>query len=282
MINYKIDSVTTQVRQWFFPDGCVGINVNAFDRDLNAELVTVRITFGDSDEKGRKFSINDDLIALCQTVDALKTLYPYADFALDMPYIPYARQDRACSPGDAFSLRVLGQIINSLGFSVVTVVDPHSNVAQACIRNMHVITQVDIFKNVREFAGVHIVAPDAGARAKAEAFAKAVGAAGVVTCDKKREMSTGKIIGFKVLDNVDASGSYFVLDDICDGGRTFLEVATAISEACGRRHVREIELAVTHGLFTQGTEKLEELYDVIYTTDSFNSNKDACIVTKLK
>ena len=53
------------------------------------------------------------------------------DISLKLPYIPNARQDRVKKSEDVFTLKYFAEIINSLGFSKVTVLDPHSYVSEA-------------------------------------------------------------------------------------------------------------------------------------------------------
>ena len=47
-----------------------------------------------------------------------------------MPYIPNARKDRAHREKDVFTLKYFANIINSLNFDNVYVLNPHSNVSQ--------------------------------------------------------------------------------------------------------------------------------------------------------
>lgn len=280
MIRFKRGSVTTQVRQWKFPDGCVGVDLQVGSErvDMVTQLISVSLVFGDVG-----FTINDDLMALAMTVDALKRQFPMAQVMLELPYIPYARQDRAVNAGEPNSLKVIGKMINGMGFTVVHSLDPHSTVTDAAIDNLIVASQVDIFRNVHpNWRHIHIVAPDEGARKKCEEFSKSVGAAGVITCAKDRDKTTGQVIGMKVLDEVPGDSHLFVLDDICDGGRTFIEVAKALDEASGDNVVFTIELAVTHGLFTKGVDVVAKYFDTIYTTDSFNSVRNNAIVKTLK
>lgn len=53
------------------------------------------------------------IILLHLTVNALKHA-GICDITLDCLYLPYARQDRVCSPGEAFSLEVICSILDSL------------------------------------------------------------------------------------------------------------------------------------------------------------------------
>ena len=54
------------------------------------------------------------------------------------------------------------------------------------------------------------------------------------------------------------------MDDICDGGRTFIELAKALKVD----GPRSVWLYVTHGIFSQGFG----VFAGIFTTDSFESD----------
>lgn len=274
MISYTVRNIETQVNVFKYPDGCVDIDLQVGSQtpDVNIPNVNVKVLFGDD------FGINDTLIALALTRDALRHMYPYANIQLIMPYLPYARQDRRERDGMSQPLKVIGAMINSMEFATVHVADPHSVVAEACINRLHSLNQYDIFGQVKSsWREWYIVAPDAGATKKCEAFAKRVGAAGVITCAKNRV--DGKVQGIKVLDNVPTSGKLFVLDDLCDGGRTFTEVARALVFADSNC---DLELAITHGLFTKGVDVVASYFDHVYTTDSYISDKQADNVTVIK
>ena len=274
---YNKGVVTTQVRQWKFPDGCVGVDIQVGSQQVDFACNWIKVTcvFG-----SEGFTINDDIIALAFVRDALRKQYPVANIHLNLPYIPYARQDRACSPGEAASLKVIGNMINDMGFATVHAVDAHSPVANACIDRLHVEDQYFVFNGVRQsFRETYIVAPDQGASKKCEDFAKRVSAAGVITCAKNRDLKTGKIIGFRVIDDVPPNADLLVLDDLCDRGGTFIAVAAEL-----RKHdPARLDLAVTHGLFTHedGVKPLIGLYDKVFTSDSFISNKDGAVVIEL-
>ena len=58
--------------------------------------------------------------------------------------------------------------------------------------------------------------------------------------------------------------------DICDGGRTFIELAKAIKE---RTQDSEIYLVVTHGIFSAGLYDLSAYCNKIYCTNSVQDIK---------
>lgn len=273
MIKYTVNNVKTTVRQWKFPDGCVGIDINtgAQSPDFTVPTVIVTLIFG-----SEGFSINDDIVALAFVKSALRNRYPVANIHLYMPYTPYARQDRAVNAGEAHQLKDIGGMINNMDFATVTVVDPHSISTLACFDRLHVVDQYEIFSGIRQsFRETYIVAPDQGATKKCEDFAKRVGAAGVITCSKTRDFANkSAITGLRVIDEVPVNADLLVLDDICDGGRTFIEVAKELRKYNPER----LDLAVTHGLFTKGVGVVKDFYDKVFTSDSYISDKTGAIV----
>lgn len=260
------------VREWKFPDGCVGTNINLAHDDCEPD-------FGYYSVVVEALIKPDQLMELAFTMDALKRKYPFSKFTGVIPMFPYGRQDRVCSPGEAHSLRVVADMVNRMGFDLVITMDPHSNVIEAVVDNIHVVSQIDLFADVKalaDWAETTLVAPDMGARKKVEEFARHVGAKRVVCFDKTRELATGKITGMRCLDAVDAGERFLVLDDICDGGRTFEEVAIHLPRGSYK------ELVVTHGIFSKGLDKVTDLYNHVYTTNSFRqdleSNGDLTVI----
>lgn len=280
MITVNVAHVNTQVRKWKFPDTTVGIDIQVGSQkvDFLTGLVQITCIFGGDGINGEKFSINDDLIALANVVDAVERRYPNAGLELILPYLPYSRQDRAVNAGEANSLKVIGKMINGMGFRTVFTYDVHSTVADCAIDNLFVFDQFAVFSGVRQsFRETYIVAPDQGATKKCEDFAKRVGAAGVITCVKNRDLQTGKITGLRVIDYVPANADLLVLDDIADAGGTFIYLAQEL-----RKHEpARLDLAVTHGLFTKGVGIVKDHFDKIFTTDSYISDKNGAIVIKL-
>ena len=264
MITYSTNTMPNaaiHVRQWTFPGGEVGVDINNPSTMYPERIEWVKIT--------ARMQNSDDVMALVMATDAIRRAYPNAvdTIYLYMPYVPYARQDRVMETGQSLSITAFAAIINLLKFKVVAITDPHSAVTPAVLNNVFVSPQTAVFGKVkRSFRDWTIVAPDQGATKKCEEFAKLVGAAGVITCHKTRDLHTGKILGLDVNGPGDMSHlNLFVLDDICDGGRTFTELAALLR----RRDPAKMELAVTHGIFSKGVEVVASVYDHVYTTDSF-------------
>ncbi|MNF53273.1 Ribose-phosphate pyrophosphokinase 2 [compost metagenome] len=265
MITYSAGCVRSPIKQMVFPGGEVLVQLpQPVD---HAERIYVNASLRGS----------DDVMALLLTVDAIRRQNPYADLILHLPYVPYARQDRVCNEGESLSIAVMAQLINSCNFDKVRILDPHSDVTPALIKNVHITEQSSVFANVHPcWDDIYIVAPDAGAYKKSYKFAQYVNAAGVITCNKVREMATGKILGLTCSDDV-VNKKLFVLDDICDGGRTFIEVSALLREKAA-----SIELGVTHGIFSKGQQVVAECFDKVYTTNSFHGEDMVAEVDNIK
>lgn len=254
----KAPRTRVSTHQFLFPGGEVGVNVNTTDDGHNGGVTDVYIAV--------RAKSSDNLMAAFMATDALERIFHNARIHLELPYIPYARQDRVCNAGEALSIKAVARLINAQNYATVSVVDPHSPTAVALIDRVIVRDQFDVFGKVKQdWSNWTIVAPDMGASKKVEYFAKRVGAKGVVCFNKTRELATGKITGMNCLDPLEAGGKFFVLDDICDGGRTFIELAKHFNPL----H-QTVELAVTHGIFSAGVERVTAEFDMVHTTNSFH------------
>jgi ribose-phosphate pyrophosphokinase len=210
---------------------------------------------------------SDDIMKLLLTIDAVRRIRNTA-IDLRIPYVPYARQDRVCNPGEALSIRVMADIINGMGCRRVTIVDPHSDVTSALINNCHVITQAEVIKNSPLAEEIlldnwALVSPDAGAAKKIQTVAKAIAKNGafpdVFCASKVRDTRTGAITSTAFHDDVKGR-TVLIVDDICDGGRTFIELATLLNQMGTAKTM----LYVTHGIFSKGLDLLRESIAHVY------------------
>lgn len=209
---------------------------------------------------------SDNIIELLLLVDALRRRYPHESISLVIPYLPYARQDRAMNSGESLSLRVMCDLINGLNFKSVTVWDVHSDVALALLNN---VTNIYPSKFISKIPVSHrstiLVAPDAGALKKVSSIAISLGY-DMVRADKTRSVVDGSITGTVVYcDGLVNNRDFLIVDDICDGGRTFTELAKEL-----RKHTTgKVLLYVTHGIFSKGFDPFKGLIDYIYVANPF-------------
>lgn len=193
---------------------------------------------------------------------------------LVIPHVPGGRQDRLNSTGDyLFTLKSVAKMINDRNFDSVTVVDPHSMVTPALIDRCKVVTSADIIRShaKHSLSGYDgVIAPDAGAAKRAFDVSQVLGVE-FFQAEKHRDVTTGKLSGFYCPPL--PGQKYLVVDDICDGGGTFLGLANELASQSV-----EADLFVTHGIFSQGTDKLLEAFDQVFTTDSTAYYKHDAII----
>ena len=218
----------------------------------------------------------NDLGLLLVAVDAVKRLGGYVE-ELFIPYFPGARQDRVMTKGESLTAKVYADIINSLGVPRVTIFDPHSDVTPALINGCMVESNhyfvSECYESIcsDEEKKPILIVPDAGANKKCTKLAQYLNDnVRVVRCDKSRNVSDGSISGFEVYAEDLEGRPCFIVDDICDGGATFIGIA----EELKKKNAGNMYLVVSHGIFSKGIKQLSKYFKKIFTTDSIRSDFD--------
>ena len=241
-----IDNVV--IEQNHFPDG----------------TLLTKLPYNDNDCIYIKWNYEND--AELFTLICARRHYASRKAILTMPYIPHARMDRVKSEQDVFTLKYFCEVINSLNFKAVIVLDPHSNVAPALINNI-VLDPVDSY--IRQALFHHsnnraLFFPDEGAMKRyTEEFSHIPFAFGM----KKRDWATGKILGLDILQSENIVGKdVLIVDDICSRGGTFYHSAKALLEA----GAASVSLYVTHceNTILEGEIFTSGLIKQVYTTNS--------------
>ena len=206
-----------------------------------------------------------DQMALFMLTDAIRRACR-APIHLNMPYVPYARQDRVCNPGEALAAKVFCQMINAQDYESVTIFDPHSDVVPALLDRVVVKDAAEAIGLVlerSEFAdGVTFIAPDAGAQKRVLKLAKRFGVDSVVCADKVRDTKTGEIRGIAINGIFPAGMPALVIDDICDGGATFIALSEQV--AANKTMDGPLYLYVSHGIFSKGVGRIAEKFDHVF------------------
>lgn len=254
-IRYKISK---------FPDGQQQLQIEGRPSEINQILIKSRLN---------NFK---DLELICCAVASLREL-KIEKIHLYTPYFLGSRSDRKFEEGSNNYLKsVICPIINSLNFKSVTVMDPHSDVLEACLNNFKKLNNFALVDDALSYLigedeedQVVLVSPDAGAYKKIFDVAQEFTITNIATGVKVRDLKTGKILRTEVpnlpisIGNTDLK--YIIVDDICDGGRTFIELAKAIKEQVP---FAKLYLVVTHGIFSAGFSELGDYFSGIYTTNS--------------
>ena len=198
---------------------------------------------------------------------------------LYMPYIPNARMDRIKDKNDVFTLKYFSQMINSVNFKKVFVIDPHSDVAPALINNCVSLMPQDFTDNnmslvdimVEDFYPSALYVPDAGALHRYSDLLSCIiskhGSVPILYGVKNRDWKTGKILNLDIVGEVPKNASVLMIDDICSFGGTMQHSAYALKD----KGAQNIAMYVTHcemNILEGDLLKVPNLIRKVYTTNS--------------
>lgn len=195
---------------------------------------------------------------------------------LVIPYLLGARSDRQFEVGGcSYLVDIIAPLVNAQAFASVTFWDCHSELGVGLIHNSRNINNAKLVQwALAQIAPSHtdadklaLVTPDGGALKKIyETLTTANLDLDLVNSSKHRN-AKGKLVGFHVPLQPEQTHKDLVwVDDICDGGGTFIGEAI---EADKQGHTGKKYLIVTHGLFTNGFENLSKYFDGIFCTNSY-------------
>lgn len=245
---------SVNIKSWKFPAGELGVRI------LNPEDISI----GDYVILETKFESSDCLVEMLLLADATRAVMkPEQKLNLVMKYFPYARQDRRSAVGESHSLKVVANLVNMAKFDKVIVWDPHSDVVEALVDNLKIVPQWGLAKDRIKSAQI-LIAPDAGAAKKIYKLATLKGS-DVIVAGKQRDTESGNL-KTSPLSNEDieklakATGEIWMVDDICDGGGTFIGLLQMIQSQMKQKglDMPSISLYTTHGIYSKGKACLYE------------------------
>lgn len=231
---------------------------------------------------------SSELTLLALTVNALKNMGIH-DIDLDILYLPYARQDRICCPGEANSLEVICEFLDNLQLTTIRIFDVHNQKKTSelfdetpvfFIEASHIF---DRYKILDEFdlSNLILCAPDLGARSRVLNLCNDFELRKPLEFTKKRCPVTGLINTIKLDEYSHNFDIYNILivDDLCDGGSTFNQCAQVLRE----HGAANLYLYVTHGIFSKGLDLLQKNFRHIYChhvlhDDHYQSTKNLTIL----
>lgn len=253
-----------------FPDGEKHIKLEPFDRKESYQIAT-RIKSG------------DDLFVLAQVGDILKRAGVY--FTIKIYYLMSMRMDRVMTYEEAFSLDVVAKIINGIGANSVQVFHPHSDTIYRLIDNCHGYEEgvmgmgspYDCIFDKYNPLETTFCYPDAGA---AKRYGK--GEKDKIILSKKRDINNkGAIINMEIAEApAEVDENILIVDDLCDGGRTFIEAAKLLRE---KFKPQRLGIFVRHLVNPYGQMQLINTFDDVYVTNSYDEwNTNNIIVPDCK
>ena len=233
-----------------FPDGEVQITLGEFSRKDNIE-VRCRITNA------------EELFLVKQVFDILDRNEVVYDVFIS--YLMGMRMDRVMDFNRPFTLKIVADILKSSKARSFNVLEPHSSRTVGLLGMAYEPAVEQIVPN--ELSNYQLVFPDAGAKKRYETLFYFGFDSDTIFCSKVRDIKTGKILSIKV-DNPEqiSDKQMLIVDDLCDGGGTFVGVAEAIRAI---KPDAKLNIKVIHMVNHKGIENLSKNFDNVYFTNSY-------------
>ncbi len=149
------------------------------------------------------------------------------DICAVIPYLAYARQDRAFLDGEAVSIALVAKLLEAAGARHVVTVDVHSQLAMSHFASIQNVSSIPLLADYAAKMKLYrpvAVSPDAGGAGRAIEFAKCL-KADAVTLKKSRDRTTGEVTVDEDLD-IDVAGRDAILvDDMISSGGSIIKAA---------------------------------------------------------
>jgi len=212
-------------------------------KGLGAHLVTTELrVFSDGESKIKIDKMGKNCVIVQSTyppadthlMQALMMAIKCADGAHDVcaviPYLAYARQDRAFLAGEVVSIALVAKLLQSAGVRHVITVDIHSKLAMshfASVQNVSSIPLLAEYASRMMLCRPIAVSPDAGGADRAKEFAKHSKIDALVL-KKSRDRTTGEVKVEEKLD-IDVSGrDALIVDDMISSGGSIVKAAEVL------------------------------------------------------
>jgi len=185
---------------------------------------------------------------------------------LVVPYLPHSRMDRSMTKDTAFTLHTLFTVLNAFNFASITTYDIHSDSCGKYVVNFPQEELISL-SDVNITSSDILISPDKGSRKKILQVAKKYNVTDIIYCDKLRDVKTGNIVDTVVPEIEVDDCRLVIVDDIVDGGRTFIEIAKKVRELYP---LNELVLYSTHGIYSKGKDILLEYFDGVYCANDMS------------
>ncbi len=193
-----------------------------------------------------------------------------------LPNLLYSRQDRKDKSRMPISARALAESL-SPGLKRIITMDLHSEQIQGFYPSTTPLDNLRSFPEVvkyltkiyeEEFKNLLIVSPDAGGVPRAKAFLgkieKFTGNPSEIAFMIKERSKRGEVGEMRYIGPDPFGKNILIVDDIFDSGNTMCKSSKLLKG----KGARKIFGYATHGLFTEGKEKLRENFDSFFTSNT--------------
>lgn len=244
-----------------FPDGEKQLNITS--PLINCKKVVVIFT---------TIKSADDLFILLQAQDILERYN--IQYCTIITYLMTQRSDRVFSEGRPFSIGIVMKLLHG----IVEVFELHNTTAKGLATNAEYFNNIGLLMSTRGMSENNIsykpylyLFPDKGAFDRYGYFR--IPDSKILIGKKVRDVSTGQITDYTITDIDDEkpripknTKKIYVIDDLCDGGRTFIGAASKLRELAPNA---KICLNVIHVVQEEGLRRVCEEFDEVTVTNSY-------------
>jgi ribose-phosphate pyrophosphokinase len=183
-----------------------------------------------------------------------------------IPYLGYARQDRAFLEGEVVSIDLVAKLFETVGVEHIITVDIHSQLAMsyfASIENVSSIPLLADYASKMKLRDPIAVSPDAGGTNRAKEFARLLNI-DVIVLKKSRHRVTGEVTMDEKLHMDLSKRDAIVIDDIISSGGSIIKSA----EVLDKKGVGRIYAMCAHALLIRdAAQKIKSagVQDIIST-----------------
>ncbi|MDP8888493.1 MAG: ribose-phosphate diphosphokinase [Thermoproteota archaeon] len=168
------------------------------------------------------------------------------DMCAVIPYLGYARQDRAFLEGDVVSISLVAKLFETVGIKHIITVDIHSELAMsyfASIQNVSSVPLLADYASKMKLRDPIAVSPDAGGINRTKEFARRLDT-DVLVLKKSRHRETGEVTMDESVDMDISKRDAIVIDDIISSGGSLIKAA----EVLNKKKVGKIYTMCAHAL----------------------------------
>lgn len=226
-----------------FPDKTMQVWKLPFFEDEGVSRDQVRVVWN--------YESDAELLQLVQLDDLM---YSYGiSYILHIPFFPYGRQDKAVTNQNTFGKVSFIKVLRCLtNVERITTYDLHSAEYNYQLQSLGLIIlypEKAVQEAYGQTASTLVCYPDKGAKEKYSVIYPYKYCYG----EKVRDQNTGRITSYHFVGDP-AGQRILIVDDICDGGATFILLAKELFA----KGAEKVSLFVTHGIFSKGLKVLQD------------------------
>ena len=183
-----------------------------------------------------------------------------------IPYLGYARQDRAFLEGEVVSIDLVAKLFETAGVEHIITVDIHSQLAMSYFASIQNVSSIPLLANYASKMKLRdpiAVSPDAGGTNRAKEFARLLDI-DVIVLKKSRHRVTGEVTIDEKLHMDLSKRDAIVIDDIISSGDSIIKAA----EVLHKKRVGRIYAMCAHSLLIRdAAQKIKSggVQDIIST-----------------